>query len=70
MKMCGHSKDSHSNFISAPTAKQEARTMWMDYDEFFDADPITGIMWHDDAPEEALESFELWQADNAQIMKA
>lgn len=51
------------NSISAPTAERLARVAWMDYEKFFDADPDAGIIWHDDAPEEALASYELWRAN-------
>lgn len=51
--------------MSAPTALQLNRIAWMEYEAFYDADPVTGITWHKDAPKEALESFELWQAARA-----
>lgn len=47
--------------MSAPTEFQLKRIAWMNFESFFDADPITGIKWHDDAPAEALESYRLYK---------
>lgn len=44
--------------MRAPSSLDMYRQKWMDYEAYFDADPIKGIVWHEDAPKEALESYE------------
>lgn len=44
--------------MSAPTPELLWRTAWMDYEDYFDVDYENDcIVWHDDAPQEALDSY-------------
>lgn len=47
--------------MRAPTEKDRKKNLWAYYSDYyhFDDSKNPAIVWHDDAPKEALESYEL-----------
>lgn len=48
--------------MTAPTSDDKKRLLWVDFEDFyhFDLNKTPAIVWHDDAPKEALESYEFY----------
>ena len=48
--------------MRAPTLEDRKKNLWAKYTDFyhFDYSKKPAIVWHDDAPKEALESYEFY----------
>lgn len=47
--------------MRAPTEEDRKRGLWTNYKDYYHVDLEVGIVWHDDAPKEALESYRLFK---------